>query len=193
MTNAADRVPSLGEFAALVRARRTSMHVDQSRSVPSELVDEIVELAIWAPNHKRTWPWRFAVFTGDGRFRLGEAFATDLGLAGINDEVRLAKTRRKYGRTPSVVAVASAPGDQAMRDDDRDAVAAGLQNFLLGATAVGLASYWSSAPIVHAATVVALCGFEPDTRIIAVVYLGWPDRQGLEAPPRPAIRARHIS
>ncbi|HAP77274.1 MAG TPA: nitroreductase, partial [Acidimicrobiaceae bacterium] len=55
------------QFAALARARRTSMVVDRDRPVPHQLVAELCELAQWAPNHKRTWPWRFALCEGEGR------------------------------------------------------------------------------------------------------------------------------
>ena len=42
------------------------MLVDKSREVPRELINELCELATWAPNHKRTWPWRLAVLGGEG-------------------------------------------------------------------------------------------------------------------------------
>ena len=51
------------------------MLVQRDRAVPRDLVDRLCELATWAPNHKRTWPMRFAVAEGDGRARLGEAIA----------------------------------------------------------------------------------------------------------------------
>ena len=58
-------------LAELIRARRTNMLVDAERDVPVALIEQLCELALWAPNHKRTWPSRFALFTGDGRARLG--------------------------------------------------------------------------------------------------------------------------
>jgi malonate-semialdehyde dehydrogenase (acetylating)/methylmalonate-semialdehyde dehydrogenase len=39
------------------------------------VVEKLCDLAQWAPNHKRTWPWRFALVEGDGRARLGEVIA----------------------------------------------------------------------------------------------------------------------
>ena len=52
---------SFDTFADLVRSRRTHMLVDRDRRVPSETIDRLCPLATWAPNHKKTWPWRFAV------------------------------------------------------------------------------------------------------------------------------------
>ena len=59
----------------IIRARRTSMLVDKERPVPNELIEELCELASWAPNHKRTWPWRFAAITGPAQLRFGDTVA----------------------------------------------------------------------------------------------------------------------
>jgi nitroreductase len=183
----------LERFAALVRSRRTHMIVERDADVPLEVISRLCELATWAPNHKRTWPWRFAVFTGEGRARLGEAFAADLAGAGIGDVAKHAKTLTKYLRTPATVVVGCTAHDHpTFHDENRDAVAAGIQNLLLGATAVGLASFWSTPPVADGARALDLCGFEPDARIIGVIYLGWP-ASTVDAPERPELRLNHIS
>lgn len=185
--------PDLDTFAALVRARRTSMVVAPDRPVPAALVEQLCELATWAPNHKRTWPWRFASFSGDARFRLGDAFVADMRERSVGDEAKHAKTRTKYGRTPTVLVVGCAAHDHpTFHDENRDAVSAGVQNILLGATAAGLASFWSTAPLVDAGRVLDLCGFEHDARIVAVIYLGWPTALP-EAPERPPVAIRHLA
>ncbi len=58
--------------------------------------------------------------------------------------------------------------------ENRDAVAAGVQNLLLGATAAGLGSFWSSSMPEADAAVAQLCDWTEGTRTVAVVYLGWP-------------------
>ena len=134
-----------------------------------DLVERLCELATWAPNHKKTWPWRFASFTGDGRARLGEAFVADMVERGFGDEGKRAKTLTKYLRTPTVVVVGSAPHEHpTFADENRLAVAAGVENLLLGATAAGLASFWSTAPLDDSPRALQLCAFEPGTRIVAV-------------------------
>ncbi len=175
----------LTAFSELAQKRRTSLFMDLSKPVDPDLVDQLIDLVSWAPNHKRTWPWRIAVCTNDGRARLGQAFASDLMSAGVSDEGRLAKTAAKYIRSPVVVVVASAAHSEGeTHDENRDAVAAGLQNFLLGATAVGLASFWASPPTRESPTVHALCGFDADAQIVGIVYLGWPNEAEVLAPAR---------
>ena len=184
---------SLSLLSEVIRARRTSMLVDRDRAVPVELVGQLCELAMWAPNHKRTWPWRFALFTGTGRARLGEAFVADMIAADFGDSAKRAKTLTKYLRTPAVLVVGAAPQVRdGLRADDRYAVAAGIQNILLGATAVGLASYWSTPPMSEPSTTLELCQFDPSTHLIGVVYLGWPADQHVETPARPPVELFHV-
>jgi nitroreductase len=183
----------LASFSELARARRTHMVVDTALPVDPALVDELCALATWAPNHKRTWPWRFAALTGDARAELGEAFVTDMVAVGFGDAGKHAKTRTKYTRTPTIVVVASAPHDNPqLHDENAYAVAAGVQNLLLGATAAGLASFWSTPPLPDSPSVLALCGFDPADRIIAVIYLGWP-AGGAATPERPEPQVTHLA
>ena len=181
------------EFSRLVQTRRTSMIVDHEREVPLELIAELCGLATWAPNHKKTWPWRFAVFTGDGRARLGAVMADEMERVDFGDEAKRSKTRTKYLRTPATLVVGCSPhADPMLHDENRDAVAAGIQNLLLGATALGLASFWSTPALTQPPAVLDLCGFGPDDRIVGVIYLGWAT-QACPAPQRPQLPITHVT
>ena len=173
------------ELAALVRARRSSLLIDAQREVPRGIVEELLELVTWAPNHKRTWPWRLAVLSGEMRRTLGEAVADVMAAQG-DDATKVAKTRTKYLRSPIVIAVGAAPGDSPERTaENRYAVAAGIQNMLLSAHAHGLAALWGS-PMRGANTVInGVCGFSPDTEVLGLIYLGWPTGV-VETPRRPS-------
>jgi nitroreductase len=179
---------SFYDLSALIRSRRTSMIVDQTREVPVDVIEQLCALAQWAPNHKRTWPWRFALFTGEGRRRLGEAFVADMNDRDFGDEGKRAKTLGKYLRTPAVLVIgAAADANPSRHDENRDAVAAGIQNILLGATTLGLATYWGTSPLIDSPRVLELCEFEPDVRIVNVMYVGWATTEP-EAPARPPVR-----
>jgi len=179
---------ALEAFEDLAARRRTSLRLDREREVPIELAERLCRLATWAPNHKRTWPWRFAVLVGPARQRLGELTAEQLTAEGVTDEAKLDKARGKYLRAPMVLAVGAAPDvDPELHDENRDAVAAGVQTLLLGATAVGLGSFWASGAPLRSAAVRELCGFEPHDRLVALVYLGWPVGD-VPVPERPTPR-----
>ena len=99
----------------------------------------------------------------------------------------------KYTRTPASLVVGCAAHDHpTFHEENRDAVSAAIQNILLGATAAGLSSFWSTAPIIDSPRALELCGFDPDDRILGIIYLGWPNGT-VENPVRPAPTVHHLA
>ncbi len=162
--------------AATIRGRRSNMNVDHEAAIDDATIDELIELARWAPNHFRTNPFKFAVIRGAARGRLGQIAADALAAAGGQPPV-VERQRAQFERTPVVLAIAAAPDADAVKQfENRYTVAAGVQNILLAATARGLASAWRSGPAMVdpavAGPVKAALGFAPDDEIVAYVYLG---------------------
>ncbi len=183
----------LTDLTTLITSRRTSMFVDKTRSVSPNIIEQLCALATWAPNHKKTWPWRFASFAEQARATLGEMMVADMVDAEFGDETKRAKTATKYLRTPATLVVGCAPHpNDTLDQENRDAVAAGIQNLLLGATALGLASFWSTPALTRPPKVLELCGFEPDDRLVGIIYLGWADGT-CPVPERPPVDVRHIT
>jgi len=177
----------LDAFERLAAARRSSLRIDPETPVPLDLIERLCQTAAWAPNHKKTWPWRFAVFTGDGRSRLGNTIADALDPATFDKPEKIAKFRVKYLRAPTMLVVGSVAGRSEIRTaENRDATAAAVQTLLLGATAAGLASFWSSSIPDADAAVAELCGWGPATATVAVIYLGWPIEE-VPVPQRPSV------
>ncbi|MCU0311751.1 MAG: nitroreductase [Acidimicrobiales bacterium] len=173
--------------------RRSNLRVDPDRPVPAELLDRLCRLASWAPNHHRTAPWRFCAVTGDGRHAIGEALAEDLLEAGEDHAAKIAKARTKYTRAPVVLVVASAAGsDPVTTAENRDAVAAAVQTLLLGATAAGLATLWSTGAAARSRRIIELCGFSGDDTLVGLVYLGWPVSEPTAPAERPAPAVAHL-
>jgi nitroreductase len=158
-----------------ISARRTNLRIDRDKAVDPATIAQLIELATWAPNHRMTEPWRFAVLTGDARSRLGESVARHMAASGETDPARLDKARTKFLRAPVVVMVACESSLEAKLDvklEDRDATAAAVQNLLLGATAAKLNSYWGTGAVCDAPQVRELCGFAPHATVVAAIYLG---------------------
>ncbi len=166
----------LSNFERVATARRTQLPTDADGAIADEIVARLVTLVASAPNHHRTTPWRVCVVRGSARGALGAAFAADLAATGRGlDDPKVRATATKYLRAPVVLVIgceSSPTADDLRRREDRDAVAAGVQTLLLGATAAGLTSFWASAPAPRGPEALALCGFAPGTEIAAVVYLG---------------------
>jgi len=62
------------ELVELIKSRRSIGALDE-KDVPDEVVKELLDIAVWAPNHKKTEPWKFRVIKGEGRVKLGEEMA----------------------------------------------------------------------------------------------------------------------
>jgi len=61
-----------GTAAEVIKERR-SVRVFRPDPVPTELLVELLNVAVWAPNHGNRQPWRFALYTGAGRSALASA------------------------------------------------------------------------------------------------------------------------
>ncbi len=173
------------DFDRLVRERRSNILIDATRDVSRDDVTAICSTAQWAPNHKRTWPLRIAVVSGDARARLGEKIA-DVMQSQNEDATKVQKTRTKYLRAPVVIVVGARDGDSGQRSrENRYAVAAGIQNMLLSAESRGLAVLWGSPATGANDTISDYCGFEHHTEILGLLYVGYASQPAnpVERPP----------
>ena len=180
------------ELEGLITARRSNLLIDASREVDPEIVDRIVNIAQWAPNHKRTWPLRVAVVSGDSRRILGDTIADAMAVHG-DDEMKVTKTRGKFMRSPIVIVVASAEGATTNEtEENKYAVAAGVQNMLLMTESFGLAALWGSPAKGTNDAITALCSMEPTDHVMGIIYIGWPT-QSVVAPQRPDIKITRLT
>ncbi|MFL5491334.1 MAG: nitroreductase family protein, partial [Gemmatimonadales bacterium] len=51
---------------------RTSVRRFLDRPVPRQLIQQLLDCAVRAPNHKLTEPWRFAVLSGAAKGRFAQ-------------------------------------------------------------------------------------------------------------------------
>ena len=180
------------ELEGLITARRSNLLIDAAREVDSVLVDRIVTSAQWAPNHKRTWPLRVAVITGNSRRTLGDTIADAMAVHG-DDEMKVTKTRGKFMRSPVIIVVAAGEGaTQNETEENKYAVAAGVQNMLLMAESFGLAALWGSPAKGANTAITSMCSMESTDHVMGIIYVGWPT-QSVAAPLRPNINITRLT
>ena len=157
------------DVADAIRSRRTHKAYGPE-PVSREQLDELFELARWAPNHHMTNPWRFRV--------LGpEALAALKGAAG-------ADAAAKLDRAPTlVVASVLESGDPIQEEEDLCAAAVASYIVLLGAHASGLAGYWRTPEVLRTQAGRAAAGVPDGERVLGLLHLGQP-RQEKEPPGR---------
>jgi len=165
------------ELLSIIAQRRSSVLIDPDRVVDISTITSLLKAAQFAPNHKHTWPARFAVFSGQSRFLLGASISQAMEEYG-DDEFKVTKARTKYARSPYLIAVASADGKSAHETQENQySVAAGIQNLLLMAHSFGLAALWSSPPKGANSAICNVSNFEDTDHVVGLVYIGWPSRQ----------------
>src|SRR6185503_7654394 len=107
-----------------IRTRRTAGKI-RGDVPPRELIEELLEAATWAPNHRLNEPWRFFVLAGDARERFGELMAQDIcrERPDADEEKRsdiLKSQMKKATRSPVIIAVACDPTSSARIDPVED-------------------------------------------------------------------------
>ena len=164
-----------------IRTRRSVGRVRPDQP-PRELMEQILEAAVCAPNHYRTEPWRFFVLAGDARQALGEVMAASLQNRSPGSSIPpavLEKERAKPLRAPVVIAVAVVPSQEqhVIEIEEVAAVAAAVENLLLAADALGLAAKWRTGAAATDPDVKRFLGLPEGAHLLAFVYLGYPDAQ----------------
>jgi nitroreductase len=160
---------SLMELEDAIRTRRTHK-VYGSEPVPRETLEELLELARWAPNHNLTNPWRFRVVGPDSLAALKRAAGPEAAA--------------KLDRAPTLVVASQVRSDDELQDEeDLCAVAAAISYVLLGAHARGLAGYWRTPAVLRTPEGRAAAGVPDGERVLGLIHLG-PPRQEKEPPER---------
>jgi nitroreductase len=152
-----------------IRTRRTHK-VYGNEPVRRETLDELFELARWAPNHNLTNPWRFRVVGPESLARLKAAAGEEAAA--------------KLDRAPTLVVVSVVEtGDPVQDEEDYAAASVAAYIVLLGAHARGLAGYWRTPAVLRSADGCAAAGVPDGERAIGLLHLG-PRRQDKEPPGR---------
>src|SRR3712207_2123806 len=149
----------MGRMVDVIEAieKRQSMGRVKQDPVPKVLDERILQSAVHAPNHRLTEPWRFHVFTGRGRGELARARAEIARLQAVaegeDEEMvagRISRERKKVFRAPVVIAVICEAGrDEVETLENYAACAAAVQNMLLTAHALGLATMWRTGAVAY--------------------------------------------
>ena len=149
------------ELEQAIRSRRTHK-VFAPEPVAAEVLEQLFELARWAPNHHLTDPWRFRVLGPRTLARLKE-LAEELSPG----------SAVKLDRAPTlVVASVYRTGDEAQQAEDLLASAVAAYLVLLAAHGRGLAGYWRSVPLLDSPAGRGALQLEDAESPIGLLHLG---------------------
>ncbi len=145
--------------------------------VSDEVVLELLENANWAPNHKKTEPWRFRIFKEEAlqglSDYLGDYYEKYTPQEAFSDK-KLEKTRKKPLMCSHVVAICMQrdPEERLPEWEELSAVSCAVMNLWLSVSAKGLAGYWSSPKSILEAN--EFLQLNEGEKCLGLFYLGVP-------------------
>jgi coenzyme F420-0:L-glutamate ligase/coenzyme F420-1:gamma-L-glutamate ligase len=175
----------------LIRTRR-SIRRYTNQPVSSQLIDQLLEAAIWAPSAHNRQPWRFAVVTTpEMKARLADEMGAHLRADRTRDgdpaeaiERDVSRSRERIVSAPVVIVACLSMLDMDRYPDERRAssehsmaaqgVAMAIQNLLLMAHSLGLGACWMCAPLFCPDAVRAALDLPDDWEAQALITIGYP-------------------
>ena len=153
-------------------------------------LDRILAAGVRVPDHGKLTPWRFIVFEGEGRRRMGEILASVIaGERDVSPE-RIGQERERFMRAPVVVGVVSRVREQIPIPMWEQQLSAGAvcMSIVIAAHAAGYVANWITEWCAYHPAVQERIGLKPTERIAGFIYIGQP-ADPLEDRPRPDIHA----
>ena len=184
-----DNTPfNLSQTDQLIRGRRSikpANFVQPVRFIDQDIIEHLIQNANWAPTHGMNEPWRFKIFTGDARYKLGEFLANWYKQNKTGTDFKAAKYE-KMKKNPTLsshvilICMERKTNTKIPEIEDIEAVACAVQNLHLTATAYGLAGYWSSGPPTYTDDLKEALGLGLKDRCLGFFYLGYPAEGALK-------------
>ncbi len=148
-------------------------------------LEQILQVALSAPDHGRLYPYRFIAIRGDARYRLSEIFVqATMRREPDVDPAYLAKQREKPLRSPLIVVVVASLVESEKIPEIEQMLSAGAaaHNVLLASNALGFGSVWLTGANAYDEYVRGELGLADNEHVVGFIYLGTPE---LNIPPRP--------
>lgn len=132
----------------IIESRRSIVPKEYSGApIPEKVLNEILSAASFAPNHKRTKPWRFKVYRGEEK----NAFGKVLAAAYKNNTPPALFLEKKYldisdkvAKSDTVLAIVVNFSGLLPEWEEVAATAMAVQNIYLTCTANKVGCYWST-------------------------------------------------
>lgn len=155
------------------------------QKIPDEQVKQLLELADWAPTHGHTEPWRFKVYAGDKVKQFCQSHAELYQQETLEENYKLDKYEKLkiMGDQASHILVAYMQRGNLPKIPVLEEIAAtscAIQNLLLGASALGIASYWGSGGMAYHPAMRKFLHLREEDIVLGILYLGYAENPAHE-------------
>lgn len=152
-------------------------------------IEQILTLAVRVPDHGKIAPWRFVVYRGAERARIGEALlARALEKNPELSEEMIGVERARFTRAPVVIGVISTAGPHVKIPEWEQLMSAGAVclNLLMAANAHGFVSNWLTEWFAYDEKAHPLLGIRTGEKVAGFIHIGSTTFPVTERP-RPAL------
>jgi len=166
---------------SVIHAIKTRRSTPKLRPDPvaRQSLEQMLEAAVWAPNHRMTEPWRFYVLSSDDAKSRFAGMRRQLRATAFPNpdapeaQKALERIVQDTVATPAIIVVAvHQDADEERREEDTAATFMAIENLMLAGVELNVATYLRTGPIMRDADLRSMLKLEDDRRIVAIVYAG---------------------
>ncbi len=166
-------------LSTVIKNRRTTkppmMNGDK---IPDDQIWQLLRLADWAPTHANTEPWYFIVYTEPKAFcyEHAELYKDNISAESFM-QLNYEKILHNGDKASHLIIAIMKRGHLSKIPvvEEITATACAIQNMLLGATSMGIASFWSTGGMVHNTAMKKLLELGEEDIVMGILYLGYAD------------------
>ena len=177
------------ETLDLLLSRRSGSAKTMTGPGPTpEQLRRMLAAAVRVPDHGKLTPWRFILFEGEGRARIGDILAECIADERDSSPERIAQERGRFLRAPVVIGVVSRARELLPIPVWEQQLSAGAvcMSLVIAAHAMGFVANWITEWCAYHPKVLERIGLKPTERIAGFVYIGQA-AEPLEDRPRPPL------
>ena len=172
----------MGEDKAILKeiiSKRRSTFPKQftGELIPDSTIEEILDLAHMAPNHKNTMPWRYYIYSGQSMNTLLD-FKKEFYLKNTaEDKVKKSKLQAfedRKSQTSHIIGIVVHKNERINLPtwEEMAAVACSVQNIYLSLNTYGIGGYWSTGNLTNSQDIRKYLKLEENEDFIGFMYLG---------------------
>jgi nitroreductase len=174
---------------AFLKSRKSASAKAMGAPGPTKMqLAEMLEIAVRVPDHGKLNPWRFIVFEGAARAKIGQQFAAIWEKQKPNHGAEsLIFQSGLFLRAPVVICVVSTAAEHFKIPvwEQHLSAAAVCYNLVLAAGALGFDAQWQSDWVAYDAAAKTAMGLKEHEKVAGLIYTGT-TTLALEDRPRPA-------
>jgi nitroreductase len=165
----------------IIQSRRSIFPRDYTgEKVDDAIIQQMLENANWAPTHKFTEPWRFIVFSGEGRKKLGaiqaRLYEKKTKADGTFDEVKYNNMLTKPLESSHIILVYMKRDEKKSLPEMEElgSTFIAIQNMHLTASALGVGAYLSTGGPTFYKDANEAFGLAAEDKILGFFHVGMP-------------------